>query len=142
MTDSAVAAERLLGCDDCGATFAFTANEQAFYRERGLREPTWCASCRAQRRAERNASLIADLVSRADGVPVVTDHGTFGGSGSGAAATAATRFSRGGTGGPSTPNQSYPATCAACGAATRVPFLPRGGRPVYCRACFAQRRAR
>jgi CxxC-x17-CxxC domain-containing protein len=27
-------------------------------------------------------------------------------------------------------------TCAACGASTTVPFLPRHGRPVLCRACF------
>jgi CxxC-x17-CxxC domain-containing protein len=30
--------------------------------------------------------------------------------------------------------------CASCGATTRVPFRPRQGRPVLCRACFDQRR--
>lgn len=29
-------------------------------------------------------------------------------------------------------------TCAKCGMETEVPFVPReGGRPVYCRDCFA-----
>jgi CxxC-x17-CxxC domain-containing protein len=36
----------------------------------------------------------------------------------------------------------YPATCAACGQPTEVPFQPRGDRPVYCRDCFAQNRSR
>jgi CxxC-x17-CxxC domain-containing protein len=31
-------------------------------------------------------------------------------------------------------------TCAACGAATIVPFLPRHDRPVLCRVCFHRQR--
>ena len=31
-------------------------------------------------------------------------------------------------------------TCAACGAATRVPFIPKNDRPIYCSECFAERR--
>ena len=30
----------------------------------------------------------------------------------------------------------FPATCAACGCETTVPFRPIEGRPVYCRDCF------
>jgi CxxC-x17-CxxC domain-containing protein len=30
--------------------------------------------------------------------------------------------------------------CAACGAETEVPFVPRGNKPVYCRACFDKQR--
>ncbi len=30
--------------------------------------------------------------------------------------------------------------CAQCGRPTTVPFVPRAGRPVYCQACFAERR--
>lgn len=26
--------------------------------------------------------------------------------------------------------------CAECGVETEVPFVPKGDRPVYCRACF------
>ena len=26
--------------------------------------------------------------------------------------------------------------CASCGQQTTVPFVPRGDRPVYCKACF------
>ena len=31
-------------------------------------------------------------------------------------------------------------TCAACGASTIVPFLPRQDRPVLCRVCFYKQR--
>ncbi len=34
------------------------------------------------------------------------------------------------------PRQMFPATCAECGAATEVPFQPRGDKPVYCSDCF------
>ena len=32
--------------------------------------------------------------------------------------------------------QFFPATCAQCGRNTQVPFQPRGGKPVYCSACY------
>ncbi|NLO37253.1 MAG: zinc-binding protein [Clostridiaceae bacterium] len=42
-------------CKDCGATFAFTENEQAFYREKGFdNEPQRCPACRAARKQSRN----------------------------------------------------------------------------------------
>ncbi len=48
----------------------------------------------------------------------------------------------GGMGGySSSTRQMYPATCAACGRETEVPFQPRGDRPVYCRDCFRSRSA-
>jgi CxxC-x17-CxxC domain-containing protein len=34
----------------------------------------------------------------------------------------------------------FPAVCAACGRATRLPFKPRGDRPPYCSDCFGRRR--
>ena len=37
--------------------------------------------------------------------------------------------------------EMHPATCAACGVETKVPFLPRGDRPVYCSTCFDRIRA-
>jgi CxxC-x17-CxxC domain-containing protein len=33
--------------------------------------------------------------------------------------------------------EMFEAVCAQCGAATTLPFKPRGDRPVYCRACYA-----
>jgi CxxC-x17-CxxC domain-containing protein len=35
----------------------------------------------------------------------------------------------------------YPAVCSNCGKDTEVPFQPRTDKPVYCRECFAERRA-
>lgn len=34
--------------------------------------------------------------------------------------------------------QSYPATCAQCGAQCTVPFPPKEGRPVYCEKCYKE----
>jgi CxxC-x17-CxxC domain-containing protein len=50
----------------------------------------------------------------------------------------ARRSERNGNGGSSygSRRQMFPATCAACGKDTEVPFQPRGDRPVYCRECF------
>jgi CxxC-x17-CxxC domain-containing protein len=35
--------------------------------------------------------------------------------------------------------EMHAVVCAECGQQTEVPFLPRGDRPVYCRACFSKR---
>ena len=43
--------DKTLTCRECGAEFAFTGSEQAFYAEKGFQnEPGRCPSCRANRR--------------------------------------------------------------------------------------------
>ena len=49
--------------------------------------------------------------------------------------------SGGGYGASRGPREMFPATCSSCGQETEVPFKPTSGKPVYCSACFAQRRA-
>jgi CxxC-x17-CxxC domain-containing protein len=41
---------------------------------------------------------------------------------------------RGGGGGGT--REMFDAVCASCGKTARVPFQPRGDRPVYCNDCF------
>jgi len=41
-------------------------------------------------------------------------------------------FSRG----PRPERELFDVVCSSCGQATKVPFQPRGDRPVYCRDCF------
>jgi len=36
----------------------------------------------------------------------------------------------------SSPRQMYDAVCSECGKHCKVPFEPRGDRPVYCSDCF------
>lgn len=36
--------------------------------------------------------------------------------------------------------EMYTATCASCGNEARVPFKPRGDRPIYCSECFSKMR--
>ena len=46
--------DKTLICKDCGAEFIFSADEQAFYAEKGFEnEPQRCKSCRAARKAAR-----------------------------------------------------------------------------------------
>ena len=46
--------DKSLTCADCGASFPFTAKEQAFYAEKGFTsEPRRCPSCRSARKADR-----------------------------------------------------------------------------------------
>ena len=42
----------------------------------------------------------------------------------------------GGGGGPRTDRELFSVTCASCGKDAKVPFQPRGDRPVYCSDCF------
>jgi CxxC-x17-CxxC domain-containing protein len=113
--------DRTLTCADCSQSFTFTASEQDFFAERGFSEPRRCPSCRAARKAQRNAeSGYGSGGYSSDG---------FGSDGFG---------SRGGSRGP---REMFPATCSACGQETEVPFRPTSGKPVYCSSCFAARRA-
>jgi CxxC-x17-CxxC domain-containing protein len=45
----------------------------------------------------------------------------------------------GGGGGYSSNREFFTATCASCGKEARVPFQPRGDKPVYCSDCFRSR---
>lgn len=121
-------------CIDCGEAFTFSIAEQRFYAERGIRQPVRCGDCRAERRAERNAALIAnfDALREASSWSEISPSAGYGLSNG--SSNNGQRY-RG-------PRQSYHTTCAACGKETEVPFQPRGGRPVYCRECFNARRGR
>src|SRR5207302_1335999 len=44
----------------------------------------------------------------------------------------------GGSRGMGGPREFFTATCSNCGGEARVPFQPRGDKPVYCSSCFAQ----
>ncbi len=47
--------EKSIQCADCGATFAFTVEEQEFFASKGFtNEPKRCPSCRRARKTERN----------------------------------------------------------------------------------------
>jgi CxxC-x17-CxxC domain-containing protein len=48
--------DKNIQCKDCGATFAFTESEQAFYQEKGFdNEPQRCPECRSARKQARNS---------------------------------------------------------------------------------------
>jgi CxxC-x17-CxxC domain-containing protein len=102
-------ADKTLTCVDCGSEFVFTAGEQEFHASKGFtNEPRRCVSCRAARRAQRNTS----------------DGGYSAGNGGYGMSSGAPR------------REFFTAVCAGCGGQARVPFEPRGDRPVYCSDCF------
>ena len=117
--------DRNLTCRDCGQEFVFTAGEQAFYQERGFSEPQRCPSCRAARKAQRNAGGSSYDSGYGGGSSYGSGGGGYGGGGG---------YSSG-------PRQMYPAVCSSCGKDTEVPFQPRSDKPVYCNECFQARRA-
>ena len=100
--------------------------------ERGIRQPVRCPSCRAERRAERNAALISNYEAVRDATTWTEHQASSAGYG---LTVGAPKQQRG-------PRQTYRATCSSCGKPTELPFQPRGGRPVYCRECFNARRGR
>jgi Probable zinc-ribbon domain len=49
--------DRTLTCGDCGTSFIFSADDQAYHQEKGFtNEPRRCQSCRAAKRVERGSS--------------------------------------------------------------------------------------
>jgi CxxC-x17-CxxC domain-containing protein len=106
-----VTVDQTLRCRECGVDFVWTAGEQEFYASRGLTNaPSRCPDCRAARKA-------------ASGGP---GGGMSRGGGGGG----------GGGGGFRPAREMHEVVCAGCGGIAKVPFLPRGDRPVYCSDCF------
>ena len=116
MTDTVTEIE----CANCGAFFLYAPAERAFRREHGMTRPELCPECRAERRANRHAQAVATFEQE----------------------RAESRSSYRGKNLALPANRMYNATCDQCGGPARVPFVPRGDRPVYCRDCFNARRGR
>jgi CxxC-x17-CxxC domain-containing protein len=118
-----VYSDKNLTCADCGQEFVFTASEQDVYAQRGFTEPRRCASCRASRKAARNAEGGG------------SSYGSYGAGGG---------YSAGGYGDSGYrdrgPREMFSATCSNCGKEAQVPFRPTSGKPVYCSDCFRSMR--
>ncbi|HKB17101.1 MAG TPA: CxxC-x17-CxxC domain-containing protein [Planctomycetota bacterium] len=136
--------EQSLTCSDCQKTFAFTDQEQAFFQERGFAPPKRCPECRKARRARQGREGGGGGGGggggfRPGGKP--RGHGPPRGGGGGFS-----REDRGG--GWHSPRPARPSTdkfrivCDGCGQEASVPFEPAAGRPVYCQACYRDRKGR
>ena len=117
-------ADKTLTCRDCGRAFTFTRGEQEFYASRGFtNEPGRCPDCRQARRASRG------------------DSGSYTAGGYSTGGYSAGGYSSGGYssgGGGYGRREMFTATCSQCGQEARVPFQPRGDKPVYCSDCFSK----
>lgn len=119
LIDAATGARQPL-CVECGEPFLLGVER----RDAALPPLARCPACRARRLAERNAAFRAAHetgpwpASRA-----TPDRGTATGPEDGQRAV-------------------FPARCAECGRAIRLPFDPDANRPVFCRPCREARSGR
>jgi len=118
--------DKTLTCRDCGRQFVFTAGEQEFYQSRGLmNEPGRCPDCRRARKATGGGGGGGGGYAYSSSSEGYSGGSSYGGGGGG------------GGGGYDRPRREmFPATCSSCGKQTKVPFQPRGDKPVYCSDCF------
>ena len=141
-----VGEDKLITCVDCGAQFAFSARDQAFYQDKGYQPPRRCRDCREKRKSGSNAGQNS---APAHG----QGHGGYGGHGQsqgnhGGSHAAGGGNTRHGSGGNQTQTASpdaaqgnqFKVKCTGCGIETTVPFKPDPNRPVYCRTCYLNRR--
>ncbi len=107
-------ADKTITCRDCNQPFTFTTGEQEFFATRGFtNEPSRCRDCRQARKAASGGGYSS---------------GGYGGG-----------YSSGGGYGRQQ-REMFEATCSSCGNVARVPFQPRGDKPVYCSDCFSSQR--
>jgi CxxC-x17-CxxC domain-containing protein len=114
-------------CQQCDTSFDYPDAEHEFRQLRGLARPLLCPDCRQRDRTRRNGDLV-NLYMRTDSFdPFLLGENTQAGGNH-----RANRETR----------TMHNTVCASCGAQTKVPFVPRGDRPVYCRDCFNARNGR
>ena len=104
--------DRTLICVDCGVEFIHSAADQEYYVQKGFSsDPKRCASCRASRRASREAGYDVRDIGGPRGYERGDDH---------------------------VAREYFAVICSSCGNQAQVPFKPRMDRPVYCSDCFRQ----
>ncbi len=124
-------ADKTLTCRDCGQAFVFSSGEQEFHASKGFtNEPGRCQDCRAARKAERGG-----------GGGYSSGGGSYGGGGGYSSGGGGYSSGGGGGGYGRQEREMFSATCSSCGNEARVPFQPRGDKPVYCSDCFSQQRS-
>jgi CxxC-x17-CxxC domain-containing protein len=115
-------ADKTIVCRDCGQSFTFTVGEQEFHASKGFHnDPSRCQECRAARKAARGEGSGS---YSSGGYSFQRSGGDNYGSG---------RYGR-------QERELFSATCSECGNEARVPFQPRGDKPVYCSDCFSKQR--
>jgi CxxC-x17-CxxC domain-containing protein len=132
----------VLTCRDCGQSFVFTAGEQEFHASKGFEnDPSRCADCRATRKAARGGSSGGYGGGGGGYGGGGGGYSSGGGYGGGGGYSSGGGYGGGGGGGYGRSDRTmYSAVCSECGQEAKVPFQPRGDRPVYCSDCFSRQR--
>jgi CxxC-x17-CxxC domain-containing protein len=155
--------DKTIHCVECDKYFVHSADDQRRFQERGFaNEPRRCPECREKRRQAAAAKAAAAKPEAAAEtqtfapppkprpkqppggpprprpyVPQSRGGQLLGGGGRDRGPRQGGFGDRRGQG---PPRESYDIVCADCGAQTTVPFKPAGNRPVYCRACYRNRK--
>jgi CxxC-x17-CxxC domain-containing protein len=117
-----------LTCIQCGEEFAFTRKDLEYFRQHPeYTTPARCKPCRIKRKEERErkareAAAGAQVGSEADEPQSAPPPPP---------ATVT----------PAVDSKSAEVVCSGCGKPTTVPFVPKSGRPIYCRDCYHARKA-
>lgn len=118
-----------LSCTECGSNFVFSERDQAFFEQKGFREPRRCPSCRGQRAGKPTKTLYTAYCAHGNHsvqVPFEVD----------ASRPWICRDCK-----ASKDASMFHGNCSDCGAAVRLPFTPDAGRPIYCKTCYQTRPA-
>jgi CxxC-x17-CxxC domain-containing protein len=142
--------DKYIECVDCGQEFVHSADDQARYESRGLKnDPKRCPGCREAKRAKgkdrgrrggddrgnNRPRAAASAPAQTGSYPEEAFHA--GPELESQSAPAGTKpLERTEINWPDPDKYTHTVSCAECGQETSVPFKPTDDLPVYCRACF------
>lgn len=55
--------DKTLSCQDCGAEFTFSGDEQQFFADKGFSEPKRCGTCRQKKKQESRGTRTLTKVT-------------------------------------------------------------------------------
>ncbi len=109
-----------LTCIDCGVAFVFSGADQDYYLAHDFSSPTRCKPCRALHKIKLAAEEAANAVD-----------------GGSTAVAAPTLDTPAPAAVPSSKLERWPIICSKCGKPGTVPFMPKAGQAILCRACYS-----
>ncbi|SRR6266446_991581 len=142
-----------LSCNDCNQPFVLTVREQEYFASRNIiNPPIRCYECRKTKQARRavEASQTQWLTCQDCSIQFQFTYGEQEYYASRKLSNPTrckacrernkTQTKSNPVNNTGQPRQMYSVICATCGIQTQVPFLPKPGRPVYCRSCYQVQR--
>ena len=141
----------MLTCRECGKEFAFTEQDQKQAIAKGMAgRPSRCPECLSGQSRTYETPVFEDTAPQSSRPERGRSRRREGGAPTASAPTPSAQAPTRPQAAPRDPGsdpgsrnrtRGYQVTCAECGTETTIKFKPRNDRPVYCDACFADRKA-